>query len=96
MTANTRSIDIKGVVSNKTRIRSKFFASTPSSDDDSSDENTKTLLTGSKKKSDKDKKDSPLNTKGFPQTPGSLDNFTFNDGVFVFEKDAELDGSSHF
>jgi hypothetical protein len=82
MTANTRSIDIKGVVSNKTRIKSKFFASTPSSEDESSDENTTTLLATQEKKGE----------KGFPQTPGSLDTFSLNDEALVFKKDGELDG----
>ena len=85
MTANTRSIDIKGVVSNKTRIKSKFFASTPSSEDDSSDEDTTNLLTTQEKKGEKNVGE--LHTKGFPQTPGSLDTFSLNDRTLMFKKD---------
>ncbi|CAG8435853.1 673_t:CDS:2 [Funneliformis caledonium] len=96
MTANTRSINIKGVVSRKTRSESKFFASTPSSEDNSSTEDTTTLLTTQIKKPSRDKnviddlftnEELSSHTKGFPQTPGSLDTFASNNGALVFKDD---------
>ncbi|CAI2176909.1 2546_t:CDS:2, partial [Funneliformis geosporum] len=94
MTANTRSINIKGVVSKKTRSESKFFASTPSSEDNSSNEDTTTLLTTQKKNRDKNLIDDLFtneelssHTKGFPQTPGSLETFASNDGALVYKDD---------
>lgn len=92
MTTNIRSIDIKGVVSNKTRIKSKFFASTPSSEESSSNEDTTGFFIAQKKKNDNkiiNEELLLLNTKEYPQTPGSLDNF---DGVLTFKKDDEFDG----
>jgi hypothetical protein len=91
MTTNIRSIDIKGVVSNKTRIKSKFFASTPSSEDSSSNEDTTAFFTTQKKnnKNIVNEELLPLNTKEYPQTPVSLDTF---DEVLMFNKDAEFDG----
>ncbi|PKY45000.1 kinase-like protein [Rhizophagus irregularis] len=94
MTTNIRSIDIKGVVSNKTRIKSKFFASTPSSEESSSNEDTTGFFIAQKKKNDNkiiNEELLPLNTKEYPQTPGSLDNF---DGVLTFKKDDEFDGNN--
>ncbi|GES74027.1 eukaryotic translation initiation factor 2-alpha kinase 1-like [Rhizophagus clarus] len=94
MTTNIRSIDIKGVVSNKTRIKSKFFASTPSSEESSSNEDTTAFFTTQKKKNDKNINNEellPLNIKEYPQTPGSLDTF---DEVLVFDKDTEFDANN--
>ncbi|PKC15739.1 kinase-like protein [Rhizophagus irregularis] len=94
MTTNIRSIDIKGVVSNKTRIKSKFFASTPSSEESSSNEDTTGFFIAQKKKNDNkiiNEELLLLNTKEYPQTPGSLDNF---DGVLTFKKDDEFDGNN--
>ncbi|RIA89287.1 kinase-like domain-containing protein [Glomus cerebriforme] len=93
MTANTRSINIKGVVSNKTRIKSKFFASTPSSEEDSSNEDTTTLQNQKRDKNIINEEELfSFYTKGYPRTPGSLDTF---DKVFTFKKDDEFDDNNH-
>ncbi len=91
MTANTRSINIKGLVSNNTS-KSKFFATTPSSDDSSSEDTTTLLATQKKNGDKKDIDDLFINegelssrTKGFQQTPGSLDTFASHNGALVYK-----------
>ncbi|CAG8524447.1 10333_t:CDS:2 [Dentiscutata erythropus] len=88
MTASTRSINDKSPT-----INSKFFAVSQSSDDNSSDDSSNKRKVATTEDEYTSDEELLLSSRGFIETPGSLDDSSIKVGSLVFNEIDEFDGS---